>query len=320
MRVTVCMATIRPDTLDVAIASIRRQTHADWELIIVAQGDDVTLRDVCRTACAQDGRIRCVHLDTFGLSRARNAAAALATGDVFAMTDDDCEAREDWLAALVAEFQAHPEAAAVGGSLVAPRPAMSGPSFCPHVLVPDRVLDPADLSTMHDAPEFAGANFAVRRETLAIVGEFDVHLGAGAEFPGGEDTDYRIRVFDAGLRIVSSPRAVVHHTHGYRYGWRAAFRHHRNYVRGHGAIAAKRAMAGFDVTGWLRAERRAPARAAARLRPGAVARAAVRAWYFAGAFRQCRTMFRYDPIRHVLIPRALDNAGDGALACSATRS
>jgi glycosyltransferase involved in cell wall biosynthesis len=304
VNITVCIATVRPDTLGAAIGSVRRQTWQDWELLVIAQGGDPRLRATCEAASAGDTRVRFVAVDTTGLSRARNTAIRLARGDVLAMTDDDCEAREDWLAAIAAEFRAYPRAVAVGGSLVAPPAARTGPSFCPSVAVPDRLLDPTDPASMRAAPEFAGANFAVRADAMALVGDFDVHLGAGAEFPGGEDTDYRMRLFDAGLPVVSSSRAVVCHTYGHRYGSRAAFRHHRNYVRGHGAIAAKRAMAGFDVSDWVRAEQLAPVRAAARMRPGAAARAAVRTWYFLAAYRECRTRFAYDPGRQALTPRA----------------
>jgi GT2 family glycosyltransferase len=59
----------------------------------------------------------------------------------------------------------------------------------------------------------AGANFAVRRATLAEVGPFDEALGAGSPAKGGEDIDYFLRVVLSGRAIAYEPAAIVWHFH-----------------------------------------------------------------------------------------------------------
>src|SRR4051794_3095632 len=120
MKVTVCIPTIRPDTVADAIRSIRAQTHTDWELVVVGQGDEHILRAVVENAADGDPRLFYVHLTRKGLSIARNSALSRATGDVIAFTDDDCIAPPDWLAEVVAAFGRYPDIGLVFGSLVKP--------------------------------------------------------------------------------------------------------------------------------------------------------------------------------------------------------
>lgn len=84
-----------------------------------------------------------------------------------------------------------------------------------------------------------GANFAIRKEVFQKVGFFDEYLGPGTEIPASEDVDYKLRMEYYGISMGSSPRAIVYHTFGYRYGLRAIMRHARNYQYGSGGLAAK---------------------------------------------------------------------------------
>jgi glycosyltransferase involved in cell wall biosynthesis len=89
MKVSVCIPTIRPDTIADAIASIRRQTYANWELIVLGQGRQEAIRPVVERAAGADSRVRYIHLDRRGLSIARNRGFDETTGEVVAFTDDD---------------------------------------------------------------------------------------------------------------------------------------------------------------------------------------------------------------------------------------
>ena len=53
----------------------------------------------------------------------------------------------------------------------------------------------------------------LRRKVADMVGDYDETLGPGAETPwgAGEDTDYYLRVFNAGYNIFSNPDIVVYH-------------------------------------------------------------------------------------------------------------
>ena len=106
--ISVCIPSIRPDTLGDSIASIVRQRHDDWELIVVGQGDEQALRATVTAAAAGDQRVRYVHLERLGTSAARNRGTEEAKGDVIAFMDDDCEAADDWMPQIVAAFDRHP--------------------------------------------------------------------------------------------------------------------------------------------------------------------------------------------------------------------
>ncbi|WP_460490604.1 glycosyltransferase family 2 protein, partial [Corynebacterium nasicanis] len=59
----------------------------------------------------------------------------------------------------------------------------------------------------------AGVSMAFSRAGVAALGHFDESLGAGTRTRGGEDLDAFARVLRAGLPIVYTPDAVVHHVH-----------------------------------------------------------------------------------------------------------
>ena len=184
MRISVCVAATRPDTVGATARSIAAQTHGDWELIVIVQGGaapavaEAVEREVPRS------RARVLPQDGKGLSRARNAAVRAASGDVIAMTDDDCEAAPDWLAVLVDRFASLPQAGIVGGTVVAPPARVRGPGNCPSCHPGEVLYEPGALPD--GAPpgfHWIGANFAFRRSTAELVGDFDELLGdpRGAE-------------------------------------------------------------------------------------------------------------------------------------------
>ncbi|MBC6444097.1 MAG: glycosyltransferase family 2 protein, partial [Alphaproteobacteria bacterium GM202ARS2] len=80
----------RAPLLQQAIDSIRAQTLADWELIIVDDGSNDTTPDVVRAVTQQDSRIRFYrHTTNRGAATARNTAMKHAKGTYVAFQDDD---------------------------------------------------------------------------------------------------------------------------------------------------------------------------------------------------------------------------------------
>src|SRR5437868_5929993 len=147
MTFTVCVGTIRPDTLEHTVESVVTQQFTDWELLLIGQGADPDLRRVGEALARSDRRIRYLHLADRGWGR-------------------------------------------------------------------------------------IGANFALRASVAARIGFFDEQLGAGTALPAGEDTDYMLRMEAAGVKMRCTPRAVVHHSYGRRFGLKALLANSRNYARG----------------------------------------------------------------------------------------
>lgn len=289
MTVSVCIPATRADGLAAAIRSVREQTWQDWEVIVLGQGGgsvqamlDATTRD----AAAEDSRVRYVPLRTRGLSRARNAALREARGDVIAFLDDDCEASPDWLAVITEAFAADPLIGLVGGAVV-PNGSIGPLSSCPTLSPVEAVYDPATSPRRApDGWDWIGANFAIRASVAARVGAWDAELGAGSTFPAGEDTDYKLRMEEMGIRMLSTPRSVVVHSSGTRSA-RAALRSQSNYQLGNGALAAKQTLSG-DARGelWRRDTRRLAALGWVR-RPHRFPVDLRRALWFERGYRKC---------------------------------
>jgi glycosyltransferase involved in cell wall biosynthesis len=255
MLFSVCIPTVRPNTIASAIRSVRSQTVGDWELIVVGQGDAAALRPAVEQAAEGDERVRYLHSSVRGASVARNAAIANSRGEVVAFLDDDCEAQRDWLEVLGERFGSDPDIGFVIGALVRPETTDRRVfKVCPQFIPPEDVYDPVSADRV--APStwgFASGNFAVKRTVAGRVGPFDESLGAGTAFGGAEDTDYLLRLELLGVRMAATPRAVVNHTFGWRHGIGAVYSHKRNYARGDGALVAKLELLG-DARGreWTR--------------------------------------------------------------------
>jgi len=78
--------------LDKCISSIAGQTYDHLEIILVDDGSTDSCPGICDAWAARDSRIRVIHKENGGLSDARNAGMAAATGELMAFVDSD-----DWI-------------------------------------------------------------------------------------------------------------------------------------------------------------------------------------------------------------------------------
>ena len=81
---------------------IRAQTVADWELIAVDDGSSDGTGAALDALARADARIRVIHQENGGVSRARNAGMAAARGEWLAFVDADDVLPPDALATLLA--------------------------------------------------------------------------------------------------------------------------------------------------------------------------------------------------------------------------
>lgn len=234
MRISVCVAATRPATLRAAVHSVCAQSWQDWELLVLGQGDEARLAGTVQEAAGDDVRVRYTHLLGRGLSRARNRAMSLITGDVVAFTDDDCQAAPDWLKAIAGGFRDHPEVGLVAGPVTAPPlPARWPPATCPVIDPTEALYDPFTCDrTPPPGWDWMGANFAIRADVAAGIGRWDECLGAGSAFPAGEDTDYKLRLEAAGVPMLTLPAARVLHAGGMRVGIMSVLRSQYAYATG----------------------------------------------------------------------------------------
>jgi len=190
----------RPALLRRALASVRAQTLAPAEIIVVDDGSASQ-----RGALAGDagGLTVLANRHAAGPSGARNAGAAAARGEWLAFLDDD----DEWTPPYLAEVLAHAAAARLDVVLTAIR-------YCYENgderggKTPPAVLRVEDFLARN--PGLVGSNVVIRRAAFAAVGGFDESLGTA------EDMDFGIRLsLHAGLRYAPVPAPLVrHHHHG----------------------------------------------------------------------------------------------------------
>lgn len=295
LHISVCVPATRPETIRATVRAILRQTWQDWDLLVLGQGAEDPMREAVAEAATGDARVRHMHLAGRGLSLARNAALQHASGPIVAFTDDDCEPNDQWLALIATAFREDAELGLVGGAVVPPA-ALGWLATCPTVSPAEAVYDPGLAPGRPPAGwDWIGANFAIRRAVAERLGGFDECLGAGSDFPAAEDTDYKLRLEAAGVRMLSTPRASVVHTNGVRHGWKAMLSSQRNYATGNGAMAGKLTLLG-DARGkeWLEDTRRECRASLAR--PDRALRSMRRLHYFTAAYERCVDRYVVDGV------------------------
>ena len=85
--------------LDKCISSIANQTYKNLEIILVDDGSPDNCPAMCDAWAEKDSRIRVIHKPNGGLSDARNAGMAVATGELMAFVDSD-----DWIVPDMYEY------------------------------------------------------------------------------------------------------------------------------------------------------------------------------------------------------------------------
>jgi glycosyltransferase involved in cell wall biosynthesis len=209
----------RTQTLDDTLASLGKQTYANFEVIVVdnAPPNDAT-EQLVRSSYPH---VRYIHEPHKGLNNARNRAIAEARGDIVAFIDDDAIADAHWVQAMVAAFDSSDIMCVTG--LVAPTrldtPGQElferygySKSFY-RLTFRLSAPPPACPGFPYNGYLGTGCNSAFRRTMFAQVGEFDPQLDMGTPVPGGGDHDMFARVIRAGHTLVYDPRPVVFHNH-----------------------------------------------------------------------------------------------------------
>lgn len=82
------------------IRSVLSQTFTNWELILVNDGSTDDSQTICEKYKENDKRIKLIHQENGGQSKARNEALRLCKGDFFVFLDSDDRLTSDALAVL----------------------------------------------------------------------------------------------------------------------------------------------------------------------------------------------------------------------------
>ena len=177
--------------LEETIESVRSQTFADWEMVIVDDGSTDGTRRTALAAAERDQRIRVVAISNQGQAAARNIGIRTARAPLLALLDSDDRWLPDFLVEQLAVLDRHPDIAVVSANVTEMGGAADGRTFWPRTSGLRR-LAPTELVLQEDAVCIMSV---FRREVFDAIGGFD------PRFTGNEDYEFWLRSSLAGFVV-----------------------------------------------------------------------------------------------------------------------
>jgi glucosyl-dolichyl phosphate glucuronosyltransferase len=180
-----------------------------YEVVVVDNNSSDDTRAVVERVIEQDtsGRLRYAFESRQGVSYARNLGVALTSAPVILFLDDDGVPGRDWLRSMKAAFDAHPEADCIGGRVRAewstPPPSWLGPPHMGPIAIQDRPA-PLYVSASSASTCLISANLGVRRAVFDRIGGFS------PDYPRGQDREFEMRMWRAGMQGLYLPAMDVH--------------------------------------------------------------------------------------------------------------
>jgi len=225
----------RPESLARCLESLRALDYPSgrWDLTVVNDGGPepfAQLPEELRSALP----LRTHSIEHRGAAGARNAGARLATGEILAFLDDDCQPEPDWLGQFATGF-ADGRWDALGGRSINPAPENLAMG-CWHTLID--FLYSYLIDDSGNALLLVSNNVAYRRSTFEQLGGFD------ESFQWVEDWDLSIRLLLNGFRQAHFPHARVRHYSVQATAW-GYLRQQFNYGRGAYLLERKMAASGM---------------------------------------------------------------------------
>lgn len=240
----------RPLGLARAIASVMGQTRLPDEIVVVDNDADASARELVEDL-ARDARVPLVyvHEPSPGVSNARNAGFARATGRFIAQLDDDEGARPEWLESLLATRAALDTPVVFGP--VTPLATGQGPIVTAMLeRLYARTGPDSDAERIRD---WGCGNSLLDRAALPLP---DPVFDASSNETGGEDDVLFVQLREKGVRFGWSARAeVIEFVEGNRVNWKHLLARSFAYGQGasqncvHGNRVNVPALAGWMVVG-----------------------------------------------------------------------
>ena len=217
-KISVVIPTLgREELLLNCVDSILSGTFPDYEILIVDQNPEQTLKNKLSQRFPDEYKLRYFYRERAGAARARNFGLKEANGEIVVFIDDDLVVNPECLQAYFDLFQSiNPPPAIVAGRIVPIWPGKR-PEWFPQER--EYILGLYDISDevclMPECDQPISANMAVLRDIILEIGGFNEDFGFDYSrkqpMIAGEDLLLGLSVRRAGYEIYYHPRAWVGH-------------------------------------------------------------------------------------------------------------
>lgn len=193
----------RPDEVDELLESLTRQQEKDFEVVIVEDGSKIPCQAVC-DRYAEKLDLHYFAKPNSGPGQSRNYGAERAKGDYLLILDSDVVLPEGYLSAISRELERQPA------------DAFGGPDSAHSSFTPTQKAISYSMTSFFTTGGIRGGKkkldkFYPRSFNMGVRRDAYQQLGGFSRMRFGEDIDFSIRIFRAGLRCRLFPEAWVWH-------------------------------------------------------------------------------------------------------------
>jgi len=221
MKFSLIMGTVgRTNEIERFLRSLVRQTHNDYELIVVDQNDDNRLVKILQK---WESQVSVIHVRSLrGLSRARNAGLELVSGQIICFPDDDCWYHPHLLAQVNDYYSRHQKIAGLSGRGYDDIAERSCGRFA---------KKSGEVNKLNVWTRGISYTLFIRSQFINVNNlRFDEHLGLGSPAYSGEETDFLLQILKIGGHLHYNSNLWVGHPYknegtnralvsiGYHYG------------------------------------------------------------------------------------------------------
>jgi cellulose synthase/poly-beta-1,6-N-acetylglucosamine synthase-like glycosyltransferase len=189
--------------LPAALASLRRQTLRNWELVAVDDGSSDRTPDILAAAARRDPRVRVLSRPAEGLVAALNAGLAVCRSDLVARMDGDDVCHPRRLERQLDYLESHPETLLAASRVRHfPRPALRG-GMLAYERWQNALCEDADIRRdLYVESPFAHPSVVFRRAAVLAAGGYRDH-----GWP--EDYDLWLRLAQRPGRFARLPQTLL---------------------------------------------------------------------------------------------------------------
>ena len=193
----------RPDEVDELLDSLTRQSEKNFEVIVVEDGSAIDCHDVC-AKYADRLNLHYYAKPNSGPGQSRNYGVEHATGDYAIILDSDVVVPDGYLAAIEKELTKEPA------------DAFGGPDAAHDSFTTTQKAISYSMTSFFTTGGIRGGKkkldkFYPRSFNMGVNRNKYMELGGFSKMRFGEDIDFSIRIFKAGLHCRLFPEAWVWH-------------------------------------------------------------------------------------------------------------